>query len=165
MEEMILVVVVIFSLVNFICDLLFVDIIQFKNVIDVVDLLFDFIMEEEFKKGFCDGSVVDEDEVEDISVVISEGLLVVDVGFEFILFMEIDNGRVFVKVIILGELSIEEVFIVKVFIQDIKIEDCLGVIVLEVVIRLLEENSNNYVVKGRSVYELDCIFFWGMVLI
>ncbi|CAN7130168.1 unnamed protein product [Brassica rapa subsp. narinosa] len=166
MEEMTPAVAVTLSLANSICDSSPVDITQLKNVTDAADLLPDSTMEEEPKKGSCDGSVVDEDEVEDTSAVISEGLLVVDAGSELTLSMEIDNGRVLAKAIILGESSIEEVPTAKVLIQDTKIEDCSGVTASEVVIRLPEENSsNNHVAKGRSVYELDCIPLWGTVSI
>lgn len=157
-----------------------VDITQLKNVTDAADLLPDSTMEEEppNKKASssfssANGSVADEDEVlsvvEDTSaVVISEGLLVVDAGSELTA-MEIENGRVLAKAIILGESSIEEVPTAEVLIQDTKVDvDGSGVTAsAEVVIRLPEENSNNnhVVAKGKSVYELDCIPLWGTVSI
>ena len=166
MEEMTPAVAVTLSLANSICDSSPVDITQLKNVTDAADLLPDSTMEEQQpKKGSCDGSVVDEDVVEDTSAVISEGLLVVDAGSELSLSMEIENGRVLAKAIILGESSIEQVPTAQVLIQDTEIEDGSGVTASEVVIRLPEENSNNHVARGRSVYELDCIPLWGTVSI
>ncbi|KAJ0241011.1 Protein phosphatase 2C 16 [Hirschfeldia incana] len=172
MEEMTPAVAVTLSLANSICDSSSskpVDITQLKNVTDSADLLPDSTM-----KGSCDGSVVDEDEVlsvvEDTNAVISEGLLVVDAGSELSLLSEtateIENGRVIAKAIILGESSIEQVPTAKVLIQDAKVglEDG-SVTASEVVIRLPEENSNNHVAKGKSVYELDCIPLWGTVSI
>ncbi|KAF8111286.1 hypothetical protein N665_0076s0267 [Sinapis alba] len=185
MEEMTPAVAVTLSLANSICDSSPVDITQLKNVTDAADLLPDSTMEEaaeeEPKKmsssvnNDCDGSVVDEDEVlsvvEDASAVISEGLLVVDAGSELNLSMEIENGRVLAKAIILGESSIEQVPAAEVLIasanqEDTKVDDDgSGVTASEVVIRLPEENSNNHVAKGKSVYELDCIPLWGTVSI
>lgn len=159
MEEMTPAVAVTLSLAtNSICDSSPpLDITQLKNVTDSADLLPDSTMEE----------VAQEDEVEDTSAVISEGLLVVDAGSELSLLsdtaMEIENGRVLAKAIILGESSIEQVPTAEVIIQGTKAEDGS-----EVVIRLPEENSsnnNNHVGRGRSVYELDCIPLWGTVSI
>lgn len=173
MEEMTPAVAVTLSLAtNSICDSSPpLDITQLKNVTDSADLLPDSTMEEVAaheqppKKG---PSYSDEDEVlEDTSAVISEGLLVVDAGSELSLLsdtaMEIENGRVLAKAIILGESSIEQVPTAEVIIQGTKAEDGS-----EVVIRLPEENSsnnNNHVARGRSVYELDCIPLWGTVSI
>ncbi|CAH8359413.1 unnamed protein product [Eruca vesicaria subsp. sativa] len=176
MEEMTPAVAVTLSLANSICDSSPVDITQLKNVTDSADLLPDSTMEDaeeaETKKGCnndCDASVGDEEDVlsvvEDTSAVISEGLLVVDAGSE-LRAMEIENGRVLAKAIILGESSIEQVPTAEVLIQDTKVEDGSGVTASEVVIRLPEESSNNNLVaRGRSVYELDCIPLWGTVSI
>ncbi|CAH2066977.1 unnamed protein product [Thlaspi arvense] len=194
MEEMTPAVAMTLSLANTICDSSPVEITQLKNVTDAADLLPDCNggtdspmedapePEEAGQRGEPDSlktandCVVDEDEVlsvvEDDSAVISEGLLVVNAGSELSLSdaaMEIDNGRVLTKAIIVGESSIEQVPTAEVVIagasQDTQIGgDGSGVTASEVVIRLPEE-SNSHLARGRSVYELDCIPLWGTVSI
>ncbi|XP_010471312.1 PREDICTED: protein phosphatase 2C 16-like [Camelina sativa] len=181
MEEMTPAVAMTLSLANTMCDSSPpVEITQLKNVTDSADLLSDSNespMEGEselLKSGSSSSStnVLDEDEVllsvveddDNSAAVISEGLLVVDAGSELSL-SEIDNGRVLATAIIVGESSIEQVPTAEVVIaEDSSVEDGSGVTASEVVIRLPEENSNQ-LVKGRSVYELDCIPLWGTVSI
>ncbi|XP_023642965.1 protein phosphatase 2C 16 [Capsella rubella] len=193
MEDMTPAVAMTLSLANTMCDSSSpVEIAQLKNVTDAVDLLSDSD-NQTFCNGVAQGgeldlmktlsetksgsstNVFDEDDVlsvvEDDSAVISEGLLVVDAGSELSLSdsaMEIDNGRVLATAIIVGESSIEQVPTAEVLIaglnKDTNIEDGSGVTASEVVIRLPEENSSQ-LVKGRSVYELECIPLWGTVSI
>ncbi|XP_010537578.1 PREDICTED: protein phosphatase 2C 16 [Tarenaya hassleriana] len=108
--------------------------------------------------------------VEDSGTVISEGLLVVDAGSEISLpdTVEIENGRVIAKAIILAETSIEQVPAAEVFITsvnpNVKTPDGSSLKASEVVIRLPEEKSH-LTKAGRSVFELDCIPLWGTVSI
>ncbi|CAN8239549.1 unnamed protein product [Cochlearia groenlandica] len=111
----------------------------------------------ERRSGFsCDGTNVEEEEEEVLSVVednndvISEGLLVVDAGSELSLS---DNGRVPTAQVLIAGVN-----------QDTNVEDGSGVTASEVVIRLQGEN-NDHIARGRSVYELDCIPLWGTVSI
>ncbi|XP_019058094.1 PREDICTED: LOW QUALITY PROTEIN: protein phosphatase 2C 16-like [Tarenaya hassleriana] len=132
----------------------------------------------ESSANVCDETVqeTDEDEVlsvvgEDASAVISEGLLVVDTGSEISLpdTMEIENGRVIAKAIILGETSIEQVPAAEILIMSVnpnaKASDGSVLNASEVVIRLPEEKNHLSKAGSRSVFELDCIPIWGMVSI
>ncbi|AAF21151.1 protein phosphatase 2C (AtP2C-HA); 19519-17666 [Arabidopsis thaliana] len=195
MEEMTPAVAMTLSLAaNTMCESSPVEITQLKNVTDAADLLSDSenqsfcnggtectmedvseleeVGEQDLLKTLSDtrsgsSNVFDEDDVlsvvEDNSAVISEGLLVVDAGSELSLSntaMEIDNGRVLATAIIVGESSIEQVPTAEVLIAGVNQDTNTS----EVVIRLPDENSN-HLVKGRSVYELDCIPLWGTVSI
>uniref|UniRef100_A0A1J3IJF9 protein-serine/threonine phosphatase n=1 Tax=Noccaea caerulescens TaxID=107243 RepID=A0A1J3IJF9_NOCCA len=174
MEEMTPAVAMTLSFANTICDSSPVEITQLKNVTDAADFIpdpanetTDCTMEEEDVSEQMKNE--DEDEVEVLSSVISEGLLVVDESSELSLTdtaMEIDDGRVLATAIILGESSIEEVPTAEVVIAGADVEDgSSGVTASEVVIRLPEDNNNSQAARGRSVYELDCIPLWGTVSI
>ncbi|XP_010428176.1 PREDICTED: protein phosphatase 2C 16-like [Camelina sativa] len=181
MEEMTPAVAMTLSLANTMCDSSSpVEITQLKNVTDSADLLSDSQHQKQgeselLKTGSSSSSstnVLDEDEVlveedDNSAAVISEGLLVVDDAGSELSLSEIDNGRVLATAIIVGESSIEQVPTAEVVIagEDTSVEeDGSGVTASEVVIRLPEVNSNQ-LVKGRSVYELDCIPLWGTVSI
>lgn len=116
----------------------------------------------------------EEDEIlsvlEDPNGVINEGLVVLNPGSAISLpnSVEIDNGRILAKAIILGESSIEQVPTAEVLITpgslDAKISDASDLKASAVVIQLpIEKNLSREV--SRSVFEVDCIPLWGSVSI
>ncbi|KAJ0075450.1 hypothetical protein Patl1_33574 [Pistacia atlantica] len=106
--------------------------------------------------------------VEDPNGVINEGLVVLDPGSEINLpkSMEIDNGRVLAKAIILGESSVEQVPTAEVLITpvnpDAKSYDCLK---SSAVVIQLPTEKNLAREASRSIFEVDCIPLWGSVSI
>ncbi|XP_044485611.1 protein phosphatase 2C 16-like isoform X3 [Mangifera indica] len=116
----------------------------------------------------------EEDEIlsvmEDPNGVINEGLVVLDPGSEINLpnSVEIDNGRILAKAIILGESSVEQVPTAEVLITpvsaDAKGSDGSGLKSSAVVIQLPTE-KNLVREASRSIFEVDCIPLWGSVSI